>query len=182
MNPFFDSPNAIANLDAAAAAWAVSDSGARQFGVTLHRELADGVAFAAGDAPRLIVSGAKEHAPRRLADWLAGEARRDLEMRVSAHATALGLKARRITLRDQKSRWGSCSSDGRLSFSWRLILAPNKVLDYVAAHEVAHLREMNHSPRFWAHVKASYGDPSWAKKWLRENGQALMSVGLFPAG
>lgn len=131
-----------------------------------------------GDAPRLIVSGAKEHAPRRLADWLAGEARRDLEMRVSAHATALGLKARRITLRDQKSRWGSCSSDGRLSFSWRLLLAPPLVLDYVAAHEVAHLAEMNHGPRFWKLVKQTMPRLEEAKLWLRIHGRTLYRYGM----
>ena len=65
------------------------------------------------------------------------------------HTVALGISAKRITVRDTKSRWGSCSARGTLSFSWRLIMAPAFVLDYLAAHEVAHLRELNHSHRFW---------------------------------
>ena len=75
------------------------------------------------------------------------------EARALHHAAQLGVKPSRITVRDTPSRWGSCSSARSLSFSWRLILAPDFVLDYVVAHEVAHLREMNHSPRFWAHVQ-----------------------------
>ncbi|MBS0240890.1 MAG: M48 family metallopeptidase [Proteobacteria bacterium] len=136
---------------------------------------------AESEHPSLIVAGAKEHAPRRLGDWLAAEARRDLEDRVAVHATALKLKARRITLRDQKSRWGSCSSDGRLSFSWRLVLAPPHVLDYVAAHEVAHLAEMNHGPRFWKLVKQAMPRLEEAKLWLRIHGRTLYRYGISEA-
>jgi hypothetical protein len=127
--------------------------------------------------PRLLVSGEPEHAPRRLRDWLIAEARRDLDQRVARHAAALGLQPRRITVRDQKSRWGSCSSDGQLSFSWRLILAPSLVLDYVAAHEVAHLAEMNHGPRFWRLVKETMPSLEEAKLWLRTNGMDLYRYG-----
>ena len=92
---------------------------------------------------------------------------------VQHHAAALGVRARRITLRDQKSRWGSCTSDGNLSFSWRLVLAPPIVLDYVAAHEVAHLSEMNHGPRFWRLVEDVCPRFREAEQWLRTEGKAL---------
>ena len=130
-----------------------------------------------GRPARLIVSGAPEHAPRRLRDWLHAEARRGLEDRVAYHSGRLGLKARRVTVRDQKSRWGSCSSDGQLSFSWRLILAPPLVLDYVSAHEVAHLAEMNHGPRFWRLVQETMPRLEEAKLWLRTKGMDLYRYG-----
>ena len=123
--------------------------------------------------PVLSVKGAAENAPRRLRDWLYEEARRDLDARVAFHAGRLGLKARRISVRDQGSRWGSCSTSCVLSFSWRLILAPPIVLDYVAAHEVAHLGEMNHGPRFWALVRKTMPDMDVAKAWLLKHGQEL---------
>jgi predicted metal-dependent hydrolase len=80
----------------------------------------------------------------------------------------------RVTVRDTKSRWGSCSQNGSLSFSWRLILAPDFVRDYVVAHEVAHLKEMNHSPRFWAQVKLLSPDMVRARQWLRDHGRTLL--------
>ena len=130
-----------------------------------------------GCAPRLVVNGAIEYAPRRLKDWFVAEAVRDLDARVAYHAKNLKLRARRLTVRDQKSRWGSCSSAGQLSFSWRLILAPPLVLDYVAAHEVAHLAEMNHGPRFWRLVKATMPALDEAKVWLRCHGAELYRYG-----
>ena len=135
------------------------------------------VPAAGNGAPRLVVSGPLEHAARRLKDWLVAEAMRDLDRRVAHHAKALGLRARRISLRDQKSRWGSCSSTGQLSFSWRLIMAPAVVLDYVAAHEVAHLAEMNHGPRFWRLVKSTMPALDEAKVWLRCHGADLYRYG-----
>src|SRR5262245_65439316 len=90
--------------------------------------------------PELVVPGAAEHAPRHLLDWLCREAHRDLEAAVARHTQRLGVKPKRITVRDQASRWGSCSTTGALAFSWRLILAPAAILDYVAAHEVAHMK------------------------------------------
>jgi predicted metal-dependent hydrolase len=128
-------------------------------------------------APVLAVAGAVEHAPRRLKDWLTAEAARDLDVRVTFHAKRLGVRAKRITMRDQKSRWGSCSSSGHLSFSWRLILAPAFVLDYVAAHEVAHLAEMNHGPRFWRLVERTMPGLEEAKVWLRLHGMELYRYG-----
>ena len=131
-----------------------------------------------GRMPHLRVSGSLEHAPRRLKDWLSSEAGRDLDARVAVHARNLGVRARRITLRDQKSRWGSCSSAGQLSFSWRLVLAPPFVLDYVAAHEVAHLVEMNHGPRFWRLVAKTLPTFDEAKVWLRIHGMDLYRYGM----
>lgn len=123
--------------------------------------------------PRLNVAGRAEHAARRLKDWLVAEAHKDLDARVAWHAGKLGTRARHITLRDQTTRWGSCSANGLLSFSWRLILAPTYVLDYVAAHEVAHLLEMNHGPRFWKLVEACVPNLEEAKHWLRHEGTDL---------
>ncbi len=130
--------------------------------------------------PRLNVSGRLEHAPRRLKDWLVEQARVDLEACVALHTRSLGVKARRITLRDQTSRWGSCTAGGLLAFSWRLILAPGHVLNYVAAHEVAHLIEMNHGPRFWRHVARCMPKLEEAKRWLRNNGADLHRYGATP--
>ncbi len=116
--------------------------------------------------------------PRRapgpaLAAWLKARARDRLAARCDDHAAKLGRTVTRITLRDPRSRWGSCTSEGNLMFSWRLILAPPAVLDYVAAHEVAHLVEMNHSAAFWAVVERLY--PGWQvqRDWLRAEGASL---------
>lgn len=133
--------------------------------------------FTANGVPALLVSGDAEHVDRRLRDWLAIEARRDVVTCVTRHAQNLGLKASRVTVRDQKSRWGSCSSTGALSFSWRLIMAPTIVLDYVAAHEVAHLAEMNHGPRFWSLVARTMPGTEEAKRWLQKYGTDLHRYG-----
>jgi predicted metal-dependent hydrolase len=119
------------------------------------------------------VSGHAAHAPRRVQDFLKAEARKMFEVRSLHYAGKLGVKPSRITVRDTATRWGSCSSARSLSFSWRLILAPDFVLDYVVAHEVAHLKEMNHSPRFWAHVKSLFADKGVAQAWLAANGREL---------
>jgi len=93
-------------------------------------------------------------------------------------AQALGAKVKRLSIRDQSSRWGSCTSAGSLSFSWRLILAPPYVLDYLAAHEVAHLVEMNHSARFWRVVGKVCGHVERAKTWLDTHGNDLHRYGV----
>jgi len=129
--------------------------------------------------PELQVSGHAEHAPRRLKDWLSKEAHRDLEARVAFHAGRLRVTPKRIAVRDQTSRWGSCSTTGVLSFSWRLILAPPEILDYVAAHEVAHLKEMNHGPRFWALVRQTMPGLDEAKRWLQIYGMDLHRYGAL---
>jgi predicted metal-dependent hydrolase len=121
----------------------------------------------------IYVTGAKAHQPRRLIDFLKKEARREFEARTIEHAKRLGVRHRRITVRDTASRWGSCSAKGSLSYSWRLILAPAFVLDYVVAHEVAHMREMNHGAAFWRLVRDLVGDPRRAQNWLRDHGAAL---------
>lgn len=128
---------------------------------------------AADGLAELCIAGRAEHAPRRLKDWLFAEARRDLEVRVAWHAGNLKLAPKRITIRDQSSRWGSCSTTGALAFSWRLILAPPLILDYVAAHEVAHLAEMNHGPRFWKLVETTMPRMDEARRWLRAVGMDL---------
>lgn len=133
------------------------------------------------DGPVIDVRGRPEHCGRRLRDWLREEAKRDLDERVSFHAKRLGLTPRRLSLRDQTSRWGSCSSKGALSFSWRLILAPPHVLDYVAAHEVAHLAEMNHGPRFWALVRQTNPEMDQARQWLRQHGLLLYRYDAGPS-
>ena len=92
-------------------------------------------------------------------DFLKREARKEFEARTLEYAARLGVRHKRITVRDTASRWGSCSAQRSLSYSWRLILAPPFVLDYVVAHEVAHMREMNHGPRFWKLVRDLVGDP-----------------------
>jgi len=126
-----------------------------------------------GGGRYLCVAGHKEHHARRLLDFLKREAKRDVEARSLEFSARIGLKPRRITVRDTASRWGSCSTSRSLSFSWRLILAPPFVLDYVVAHEMAHMREMNHGPRFWALVREIAGDPRRPQKWLRDNGTLL---------
>jgi len=127
--------------------------------------------------PELHVAGHIENAPRRFGDWLAAQAKSDLSERVAHHASVLGVKPVRIAVRDQASRWGSCSTTGVLSFSWRLVMAPPAILDYVAAHEVAHLREMNHGPRFWALVRHSFPALDEAKRWLQIYGLDLHRYG-----
>ena len=126
----------------------------------------------------LCVAGAMEHSERRVHDYLKREARKDLNKAALAYAQALGVKVRRLSIRDQSSRWGSCTSAGSLSFSWRLILAPPMVLDYLAAHEVAHLVEMNHSPRFWRVVARICPSVERAKRWLDTCGNDLHRYGI----
>ncbi|HEV7277672.1 MAG TPA: SprT family zinc-dependent metalloprotease [Devosiaceae bacterium] len=127
--------------------------------------------------PALLVPGEPEHQQRRLIDWLKAEAQRDLEQRVAVHARTLGVTVKSVAMRSQATRWGSCSSTGQLNFNWRLVLAPPFVLDYVAAHEVAHLVEMNHSPAFWSTVEQALPDMSRGRAWLKAHGRQLMVYG-----
>jgi predicted metal-dependent hydrolase len=126
----------------------------------------------------LCVAGGVEHVERRVLDFLKREARRELTRASNHYAEMLGVKVKRISIRDQSSRWGSCTSAGALSYSWRLILAPSYVLDYLAAHEVAHLVEMNHSARFWRIVGKICPQTERAKKWLDVHGNDLHRYGV----
>ena len=129
----------------------------------------------AGDT--LEVSGSPAELPRAVELWLRRAARAEIAPRVGEKAARLGARPGRIALRDTRSRWGSCSAGGNLSFSWRLVMAPVAVLDYVVAHEVAHLAERNHGARFWAHVARLCEDPETARAWLRRHGAALHRYG-----
>jgi predicted metal-dependent hydrolase len=126
----------------------------------------------------LCVAGGPEHIERRIYDYLKREVRADLQDAVQSCAQHLGVKVKRLSIRDQSSRWGSCTSAGSLSFSWRLILAPPFVLDYLAAHEVAHLVEMNHSARFWKVVARACGHVERARTWLDTHGNDLHRYGI----
>ncbi|MCG6203948.1 M48 family metallopeptidase [Rhodopseudomonas sp. HC1] len=126
----------------------------------------------------ICVAGEAEHIDRRVHDFLKREARKDLQKACDRYAPELGVKVTRLSIRDQSSRWGSCTSAGSLSFSWRLILAPSYVLDYLAAHEVAHLVEMNHSARFWRVVGKVCPQMERAKTWLDTHGNDLHRYGI----
>ncbi|GAA4222051.1 M48 family metallopeptidase [Sagittula sp. NFXS13] len=124
----------------------------------------DGVLHVPGDPDRVAA---------RVQGWLKTLARDRLAEASDRYSARLGRPYSRLTLRDTRSRWGSCTSDGGLMYSWRLILGHADVLDYVAAHEVAHLRHMNHSAQFWAEVEHLYGDWRSARKWLKDHGNEL---------
>jgi predicted metal-dependent hydrolase len=130
-----------------------------------------------GEALMLNIPGAAEFLPRRVVSWLKREARRDIARAVAHYTAALGRKPAGIRIGDAKSRWGSCSAHGVLTFSWRLVLAPPDVLAYLAAHEVAHLAAMNHGREFWALVERIHPDYRPARAWLRANGTQLHAIG-----
>jgi predicted metal-dependent hydrolase len=146
----------------------------------VHRHGERGTAWteAGADMPLLCVAGEAPHVHRRVHDYLKREARRDLEAASRRAAQALGVGIKRVSVRDQSSRWGSCSSIGVLSYSWRLILAPPFVLDYLAVHEVAHIIEMNHSRRFWRLVEKVCPHMARAKTWLDAHGADLHRYGV----
>lgn len=127
----------------------------------------------------IAVPGPPERTGRKLSAYLKEIARDRLAGACDDYAARLGRPFERITLRDTRSRWGSCTSEGALMFSWRLIMMPPEVLDYVAAHEVAHLAQMNHSPAFWAEVERIYGPYRDARGWLRKNGNAVHRYRFF---
>jgi predicted metal-dependent hydrolase len=126
--------------------------------------------------PVLVVHGDRLHLPRRVADFLKREARREIEALVAKHTLAVGRKAKAVRFKDTTSRWGSCTSDGNLAFSWRIMMAPAPVIDYLVAHEVAHLKEMNHGPKFWKLCKELCPDTERCKAWLKRNGGALQAI------
>ena len=129
-----------------------------------------------GEPNVLRVPGNAATTGQRVVRFLKKSAKADLDAAVIRYTDQLGVESRRVSVKDTRSRWGSCTSDGRIAFSWRLIMAPREVLEYVAAHECAHLLEMNHSPAFWAHVATCR--PNWKaeRAWLRQHGRELHAV------
>ncbi|SHH24449.1 M48 family metallopeptidase [Cognatishimia maritima] len=134
----------------------------------------------ASAAVRVCVQGEQLCVPHGMAEvgpkverFLKAEARARLKEAADHYAGALGVDYTKLTLRDTRSRWGSCTSERGLMFSWRLIMAPAEVLRYVAAHEVAHLVEMNHSPAFWSVVDQIYGPHQMERNWLKQHGEKL---------
>ena len=140
-----------------------------------HVPGARGAAFLLGQ--ELHVTGGVEFLPRRVNDFLRQEARRRMGALVAAKAAIIGIAPRRLTVKDTTSRWGSCAPDRSLALSWRLVMAPPFVQDYVVAHEVAHLRHMNHSRQFWAQVDDLTPHTRAAIGWLRAEGARLLRVG-----
>jgi predicted metal-dependent hydrolase len=141
-----------------------------------HRPTARGVVWC--EEGEINVAGYEEHLPRRVHEWLKAEAKREIETRARDKAEAIGKKITKISIRDTKSRWGSCTDEGELAFSWRLILAPKYVLDYVVGHEVAHLKEMNHGPRFWKLCRElAPRSINLARDWLEAHGTELYRYG-----
>jgi hypothetical protein len=128
-------------------------------------------------ADTIVVSGGAEHLPRRLTDWLRAQAHAELDARTRRMAARLGRGVAAVHVRDTRSRWGSCARDGRVHYSWRLVMAPEFVLDYVVAHEVAHLVYMSHGPRFRATVDRLTPRRAEAEAWLRVHGAGLLLLG-----
>jgi predicted metal-dependent hydrolase len=135
---------------------------------------APALAIAAGE---ICVRGDAAELAGTLRAHLVALARAELARRAQAFAARLGRQVARVSVRDTRSRWGSCSAGGNLSFCWRLVFAPDSVLDYVVAHEVAHLVEMNHGPRFWHLVESLMPGSAAARAWLKQNRLELLSYG-----
>lgn len=129
------------------------------------------------NGPAICVGGEAEHVNRRLTDWLKKQAREVLIDRADHYSARLGKTRGPVRVRDMRTRWGSCTSEGGMSFSWRLILTPPEILDYVAAHECAHLVHMDHSPAFWRLLATLDVDARAAANWFREHGQKLFAYG-----
>lgn len=131
----------------------------------------------AGPTIRLWLAAADTRTPAQLLEaWLRAEARLAIERRVRVRATQLEVNPLHVAIRDQRSRWGSASRAGRLSFSWRLVQAPPAVLDYVVVHELAHLRVFGHSPRFWRVVLSIVPEADAARRWLRAHARDLRAT------
>ncbi|HWA23425.1 MAG TPA: SprT family zinc-dependent metalloprotease [Caulobacterales bacterium] len=131
-----------------------------------------------GPVPRLIIGAPDADIfATRVKRFLMAEAKADFTRRIAAHAATLRVTPAGVQIKDTRSRWGSCTADGVLAFSWRVILAPPYVLDYLAAHEVAHLVEMNHSTKFWSLVRKCCPDYVMGRNWLRNSGQTLHAYG-----
>lgn len=129
------------------------------------------------EAGEILVAGKPEHLARRLSDWLKAEAKRVLAPLVREKAARLGVAIGKITVRDTRTLWGSCSAKGDVSLCWRLVLAPPAVADYVSAHEVAHLKIRGHGARFWRLVEELAEDMEGARRWLAREGEGLQRYG-----
>ncbi|HWQ85906.1 SprT family zinc-dependent metalloprotease [Brevundimonas sp.] len=130
------------------------------------------------DGPVIASGGEGEAFARRVENLFKRVARETLQTRTDVHLRALGQRPVRMSIADPKSRWGSCSPHNRsIRYSWRVVMAPPAVIDYLAAHEVAHLVHADHSPAYWSVVQRLVGDHRAFRKWLRENGPALHAVG-----
>lgn len=141
----------------------------------VHAPQARGAAWLDGET--IQVAGDAAHLSRRVGDFLRAEAKRRIAPLVMAKAVGATRRPVRIGIKDTRSRWGSCAPDGTLAFSWRLVMAPPEVLDYVVAHEVAHLTYMNHGPRFWALVNTLTPHTEPAKAWVAAHGARLLRYG-----
>jgi len=126
--------------------------------------------------PRIVLYGDVAHLPRHLRDFLQMRAKNTIAPLVACFAQEVGRKPHSIRYKDTKSRWGSCTAQGDLSFSWRIIMAPMSVVRYLVAHEVSHLVEMNHGPQFWQLCEKLSPDTKRCRAWLKCNGQALHAI------
>ncbi len=130
------------------------------------------------DGPVIASGGEGEAYARRVENLFKRVARETLQTRTDVHLRTLGQRPVKMSIADPKSRWGSCSPHNRsIRYSWRVVMAPPAVIDYLAAHEVAHLVHADHSPAYWSVVQRLIGDHRPHRKWLRENGPALHAVG-----
>jgi len=147
----------------------VSDQSAKDSENNLHSDICS--------LPSILVSGDAEFMARRVREWLKAQAGEEITKLAHDKAHQIGKRVKKISLRDNSSCWGSCSHSGNLSFSWRLILAPHEVLEYLVSHEAAHLKEHNHGPAFWAVVAQLFPPYKQAQHWLKRHGQGLYSYG-----
>ena len=147
--------------------------GSEKFAISLAESKKNWIASCVLKLQNVPVQREKTPSEKRLEAIYRKAAREYFPKRVSHYARMLGVTYGKISIRDQKTRWGSCSSEGNLSFNWRLILAPPDVLDYVVIHELCHRKEMNHSKEFWALVESLMPEYKERRKWLRENGNNL---------
>lgn len=150
-------------------------------GRLVRLEASGGRGAARLEGDRLAAGGEGEAFSRRIRRWLRAQALADVATQTSRHAAALGRPEPFVSVMDARSRWGSCTPGragerGRIRYSWRLVMAPPWVLDYVAAHEAAHLVEANHQPAFWALCERLYGDVRPARAWLKANGSTLHAI------
>jgi predicted metal-dependent hydrolase len=125
--------------------------------------------FYAGDS-----SKGKTHVKAALTDWYQSHATHRLTQKTQRYAELLGVMPRSTTVRDFKTKWGSCSIRGDIAYNWRIIMAPHGIVDYVVAHELSHLIEHNHSAKFWSALEKTLPDYRDKKQWLKMNGQHLV--------